>query len=477
MLKSSYRNLLLLLISPCRISLVWIPWCLCIGGFLLSVFLNYPGTPVMLMLLEARTGIIVDLHPPIMAATLRFMFHICPNEQVGLGILYVIENLLFWTGLLLVLLRGKRFWTNHSSKRYWMIAATLIPLIALWIDLLTTTPLLSKDLLHFACLLLATGLLLNMPHKTWQRFLVGMVILVLLYYGTALRYNAIFGLLPLLYWLSRLMIPSGKWIPVVSACLLWGAFIFVVHVINYHVLHAYRLYSLHERFYADIFMLNYFGKNYENPPNGFRNNFDDVTEDIFRANYLYRHMYVPDAFRYVAKETGRSYNLVFEGVPIQQGEGPKQDGYLRESDIQSFADDYVKLRNVWIRRILQEPIIYTEVRAYFVLRFLFIDTPPAFMLVTGGFLNGVSLLVAVMILSLHVKRLSSPFLVLAWSAALNGLPLFVFLPEDGPGNIRYLYWFYAASFISITYFCSQSVFFGKIVQVLQESLEELGEAG
>jgi hypothetical protein len=54
--------------------------------------------------------------------------------------------------------------------------------------------------------------------------------------------------------------------------------------------------------------------------------------------------------------------------------------------------------------------------------------------------------------------------MLAWSAVLLALPLIIFLPDD---VIRYLYWFYAASFISITLFCANSPLFAEIVQTVQ----------
>ena len=473
MLKNIRSNVLLFLISPCRISLVWVPWVLCIVGFTLSMLTYYPGKPVMLMLHEARTGVYTDWHPPIMAATIRCLFQICPNELLGLGTLYVVVNVLFWSGFLLVLLSGKPFWANKKTKKNWMVVVTLLLLLAIWIDILVVvSPFLSKDFTQLACLLLATGMLLNLSRKPICRMLVGVFILLLLFYGTMLRYNAVLGLLPMLYWLSLAIAPSKRFLSLLSACLLWYAFFSVSYAVNYHILHAYRFYSLHERFYADIFMLNYFGSKYENPPNGFLNKFDDISEESFRKNYLYRHMYVPEAFRYVSGETGRSFNLVYEGVQIVKENEPKKKGAVTESCIQTFANDYITLRNVWIRRIFQEPLSYITVRSYFVLRFFFIDTPPIFMLVTCGTLSGVSLLAITTLLSFRVKHLfASPYVLLAWCTILNGLPLFVFLPDDGPGNIRYLYWFYATAFISVTCFCSQSNLFSGIVNSLQKFLE------
>jgi hypothetical protein len=135
----------------------------------------------MLMLHEAQSGIYTDWHPPIMAATIRGTIQISPHEQAGLGLLYVMENILFWTGLLLVLLSGKSFWINRETKKVWGITAVLILLSVIWVDVMIVTRYLSKDLLHVACMLLAAGLLLNMPVKIIGRILTGMFILFLLF--------------------------------------------------------------------------------------------------------------------------------------------------------------------------------------------------------------------------------------------------------------------------------------------------------
>jgi hypothetical protein len=240
MLKNTYHNTLLFLVLPCRTSLVLVPWILCIGGFVLSLMLYYPGTPVMLMLHEARAGVYADWHPPMMAATIRCLFALCPNERTGLGVLLLMENLLFWTGLLLVLLNGKQFWINNPPKKLWVVAPPLLILFALWMDVMTMTRYLSKDFLHVACLFLATGLLLNLPNKIIGRLLVCLFVLLLLFYSTALRYNAVLGLLPMLYWLCYSMIPTKRIVLLVSAGLLWGSFFLDNHTINYHVRHAYR---------------------------------------------------------------------------------------------------------------------------------------------------------------------------------------------------------------------------------------------
>ena len=49
-----------------------------------------------------------------------------------------------------------------------------------------------------------------------------------------------------------------------------------------------------------------------------------------------------------------------------------------------------------------------------------------------------------------------PFLMLSWSAILHVSPLIIFLPADGFGNVRYLFWFLYATFVAAVLFCVES---------------------
>ena len=483
-----FRSLVLrFLVAPSAVSLVWVPYVLCIGGFLLTMMLYYPGKPAMLMLHEARSGVYTNAHPAIMAATLHLMFYICQSEPMGLRLLYVLQSLMCWLGLFLVLLSGKRFWSNQYPKSHLLVIACLVPLLALWLDVLISSPNLWKDFLHFSNLLLATGLLLNMPRKISLRCVVGSVILFLLFYGTALRHNSVVGLFPMLCWLVWHFIPQRKVLIAFFAGILLCCYLATNYMVTYQLLRAHPLYPLQERFYADIFMLNYFGKHYKNPPNVFGNDFDDITKEFFKKEYLYQYMYVPHAFRNIGEKKSRSFCLVMEGVHVDDDTGepraashPPAEGVPRftVTELRSFASDYAELRRAWIERILMDLPTYVSVRAYFTLRFLFISSPTVLLIVSGGIVNGVymltsmALIVAYCFFSRNQFSHRVPVLALAWTALLNGLPLFVFLPADGPGNIRVLYWFFAASFIAITCFCFQSVLFHNFVQRVHCYLEQ-----
>jgi hypothetical protein len=334
---------------------------------------------------------------------------------------------------------------------------------------------LSKDNMFWACYLFTVGLLLNMPKHWFPKTLTAAAVLFFLYYGTSLRHNALLALFPLLCWLTcsfwgmRVRRGINLMVIIMISATLWGSYIFLNNYITYSVFKSCRLYMVTERFYADIFMLNYFGNRYENPPNVFRNRFDDISEELFRENYQHRSMYVVDAMKFICQKMDRSFPLVWEGY--EPAADPKFDP-------EQWERDYKTLRQAWIKRITAEPLIYIAVRAYFVLQFFFIDTPIFTFLFSFGLCNGVSLLIIMITIAFRYTFFKRQFgenelsfILLAWSAILYALPLFVFLPENGPGNIRYLYWFYAASFISIAYFLAHSPLFAAILQTVQEYLE------
>ncbi|MDR3183658.1 MAG: hypothetical protein LBT89_12210 [Planctomycetaceae bacterium] len=136
-----------------------------------------------------------------------------------------------------------------------------------------------------------------------------------------------------------------------------------------------------------------------------------------------------------------------------------------------YPKDYVTLRSAWIERVLMDPITYIKFKTRFFRKFCKDNTL--------NFLGINALLLSPMLIGIVVcwtlsKKMTRPeifpCLMLTWSAIFYILPLWAFLPDDR--CIRYLYWFFAASFIAIVYFCSQSKLFNELVQTIQRYLEE-----
>jgi hypothetical protein len=277
---------------------------------------------------------------------------------------------------------------------------------------------------------------------------------------------------------------------------LWGILISFNHYLNYNVLQAYRLYPIHEQFYGDIFILNYYApKNYKNPPNTFGNSFDDLTPDVFQEHYDPKHLFQQDAFKGIASVLGRDFSLWKELTLVVSTEDMKNsesryvyvdDGktniqyntpllLLDEHEVrEQYPKDYVLLRNAWIERIKQDPAVYLLHRARIWLHFLNCNFA-RFSVFISAFIGGQTTFLIAMLICfqvLSVRRWASevvPSLVLAWSAVLTVLPMIFFLPDN---RIIYLCWFYAASFIAIIHFCSQSPLFHEIVQAIHRYLEQ-----
>jgi hypothetical protein len=318
------------------------------------------------------------------------------------------------------------------------------------------------------CYFFAAALLLNMPKKLIYKIGAGIVVLFLLFYGTALRHNAVFALFPMLCWLVWSFKSRRFYLVALTALILWGSYLGLNHFVTYDVLRTSKTYILRERFYGDIFILNYFGNHYKNPPNTFGCDFDKLDQTLFRKEYQYRCMYIPEAFHVVGKNIGCEFPPL-----VAEGYAPPKEGVSMQQQKQNLQD-FITLRNEWFRRISLEPLLYFRLRCYYVLRFLFIDTPILCFALSGGFINGVAVLIITLLFCVvgtfsknrFLPRMF-PSLMLAYSSALYTLPLFMFLPEDGPGNIRYLYWFYTSSFISIALFCANSPLFTEIIQTVQ----------
>jgi hypothetical protein len=344
-----------------------------------------------------------------------------------------------------------------------------------------------------------------------------MVVLFFIFYGTAMRHNALFAAIPLLGWLVGSLIPQKTSVVLVPCTLvLWGGLLATIHFVNYDFLGAVHLYPLQERFYADIFHLNARAKNFVLPPNSFGNNFDDITEQIFRENFDSQILFLYHAFKEVALKVplhnaGFAHGVVVirspnvsgrdqtnnpvdrpgftarhEAFPAFPSRPRSPDGtvplrILDESVVRNqFPKDYSVLRKAWMDRILQDPVTYIKFKTRFFVQFCrehnfyFVRLSHS---LYWGKISPISLLPLLFLIAIspmftqHALGLRTfPSVMLAWSALLYILPLWMFLPDTEPR--RYTLWFFAASFIAIVHFCSQSPLFHEIVQTIHRYLEQ-----
>jgi len=489
MLKNLYRNFLLFLISPCRISLAWIPWTLCIGMFLLNIFRYYPGRvdpDTYNQYCQMEVGIIGDWHPPIMVATwqlCRWAYCGLTGETIrGEGFLYVAWTFLMAGGLLLILRSHQPFWQNKGEhqKSWWGVGVVVCFLLWLFFEFVgEPLHIIRKDVGLLASYLFAVGCLMSLPSKGFARWCVASVALFFFFYGTAIRHNAIFAVIPLLCWLVCRMIPQRKTAVIVFyTFILWIAMLATIHVVNYDVIGAVRLYPLQERFYADIFHLNARSNCFVLPPNTFGNDFSDLDEKVFREKFKDGRLNIRGAFHelnefYPGKNftLDRSVDIIVpspsedavRSVPEFYGDHRDIDygcnylmGFVSEELVRKqFPVDYPLLRKAWVNRVLQDPVTYVKFKTDFFLKYC-----RGYCLYFLG-LNALLLLPLVSLIAVSFLLTKDPFqqptapgALLAWSALFYLAPLWMFLPEEYA--YRYLYWFFAAGIISIASACANS---------------------
>ena len=135
---------------------------------------------------QARSGFFTDWHPPLMSWVWRIADRI---HRGGLGML-LLHNLWFWAGL--CLLAGLSFRSKWRAASAVLVVGFLPPVFALlgtiW-----------KDVGLGASLLLAVGLLALAERRGPSRIEVALV-LGLLFYAVAVRYNGFSAVLPLCVW-------------------------------------------------------------------------------------------------------------------------------------------------------------------------------------------------------------------------------------------------------------------------------------
>jgi hypothetical protein len=346
---------------------------------------------------------------------------------------------------------------------------------------------LGKDTGFLGSYLIVTGCLLHIPaaRKTniWIFYAVAAAFL---FYGTALRHNAIFAAVPFLCWFVWLIVPRKKLLIILPlGFVLWFGLLAGINYVNYGLIKSVHLYPLQELCYLDIFHLNAQTSRYVSPPNGFGNDFSELNEEVFRKSFnsdvlCLRHCFkkyndgktfdqqlrldkshvVPCSSeqtdteqQFIAATLSRFCSLDATIVPVDKNFVTKQ-----------YPQDFSALKSIWLKRISDAPIPYLKFKARFFWK-LCRDHYIYFCR-----FNALTLLpfCCLTLLYSFSKRLLHadlfPCIMVMWSGCLYLAPLFLCLPSE---EIRYLYWFFAASFISLVLFCANSPLFTEIVQTVQ----------
>lgn len=167
--------------------LVWLAAALGCSFTLLVYYPGYMSNDSFVQLRQARSGVLDDSHPPLMAAVWSAVDLIWPGPAGMLAL----QNLLFWGGLALVMVQ-------LPGPRALHAAGTL--LIGLYPPLFGLLGTIWKDELMLGALVLAMGIVLR-THQRQGGLAGGVLVGVVLVFATGMRHNAIVAVPPLLFWL------------------------------------------------------------------------------------------------------------------------------------------------------------------------------------------------------------------------------------------------------------------------------------
>jgi hypothetical protein len=385
-----------------------------------------------------------DWHPPIFAAfwgILNDIWNSVTGMQItGTEVLYMTFVFMFWGGAALILRRAKNFWASFAGGAQWKFFTALA--LFVFLGLFELVPMLRfvwKDTAMFAAYTLALGIILNFPSPSkkllWR---IGALVtaLLLLFYGTAVRHNAIFAVLPLLSLLLICFTGKRKFTFILPLTLvIWGIMLFSAHLITYRVLTTHKQYSLQEILYGDIWKLNYRSKTFDLPPPVNGRGWEPLDRDVFFAFFVETH-HIVAAFHYINTYYRSKGDL---GVDVYR-------------DFNGAEDDFGELQKAWFEKVKKHPSRYFNLRKRIMLDLL---RNFSFMGQTGLIYFIFSILVTGVMLYKFVRKKKFadlvPYFVVA-SGLLYVLPYFFIAPD---AVRRYLFWFYLASFYGVVWFANE----------------------
>jgi hypothetical protein len=377
---------------------------------------------------QMLSGVYRDWHPPVFAAFWRLVNSVWNGftgmRVTGSGVLYVVHAAMLWGGLALMLKAARPFLRSFVGLPRWKLAlfSGAILFFGLF-EMVSMTRFIFKDTAMMAGYIAALGLMLNFPKSVPGKVLVCPLCLLLLFYGTAVRHNALFALMPMLA-LLLLRLRPGLSPRLLAAGLLaiWAAMLFGINQVNYGVLKAEKQYPLQEIIFTDFWKLNYKTGTFDLPPLPAGRSWDPLTGDVFFRFYDKTPVYVQRSFAFINE--------------YYAGQGAPALRYDFSEDPRAFDE----LRSAWVDKIIRQFGVYLGIH-----KKIFVDLlrEYSFMGLTGAlyFAAGL-LLVAAGFITLIRKKSSEPA---PYLVALSGL--FYVLPyAAGIPDIqrRYLFWFFFA---------------------------------
>lgn len=384
-----------------------------------------------------------DWHPPVFAALWgvlnRAWNAVSGMDYAGTGIIYLLHSLLLWGGLALLMKAASPYFRTFNGEARWKFSALAGGLL-LWglCEMVPMSRFVFKDTAMLAAYTLALGLMLNMPARRSLKVFMVMACLLLLFYGTAVRHNALFAMLPLLALLFCKTFPRRRLLVIVPCTLIvWGGILLGINYVNYTVLAAKKTYSIQEVFYGDIWRLNYKTKVFDLPPTAQGVYGEGLSEEVFFDFYDDKRVYVVSAMRFI----DRYYENYFD-----------KDATRLNNGSTGAEGDFELLFQAWIDKIKKHPAAYISTHKRLFVNLLREYT---FFGLPGYWYFVLSVVIVLIGLLRLIKRKPdtdpAPYLI-TLSGLFYVLPYFMFIVDI---QRRYLFWLIFASSIGIIWIGGQ----------------------
>lgn len=303
---------------------------ICLSGWAAVLALFYPGSmsvDSVNQLEQAIEGRYTDWHPPLMAALWRL---ICQPFEARPEPMLILQLTVLWLGLYLL---------GRALLPYRPRLALFAPLIGILPPLVGIEGVIWKDIGLGASFCLGSMLVIDGYLRKSGKLQLS-VATVLLFYGTAVRYNSLLALLPIAALFVHLVLREreryaqwcSNWRVLTTGSLVVAVtFLLLNQVIVYGVLKSTRAYTVQYIFLHDLNALS-----------------AQKNEILFPAAFRIPEKCSLDGIRKAAQDPRCGDSILYGAqAPAQQTTDPKQISVLKQT---------------WFKAIRQEPMLYLEHR-------------------------------------------------------------------------------------------------------------------
>lgn len=408
----------------------------------LMTFIRFPGewdNDTVSQHAQMLAGQYFDWHPPVFAAFWGLLNSIW-NGLTGMGytgsaIIYLAHSTMLWGGLFLLVVAAKPFFASFIGKEHWKFLALLAGMAFFGLfEMVPMTRFIFKDTAMMAAYILSLGVMLNMPAHKFRRLLAALFCIILLFYGTGVRHNSIFALIPML-WLLVIKTGPGlrvRWL-IPSVVMLWAGILLGVNGVNYGILKAKKEYSLQEIVYVDFWRLNYKTKSFDLPPLPEGQSWAPLERDIFFRFYNDKSVYINSSFKYIREYYGG------------------EDSIRLRYDFGRDPGAFGRLTTAWVDKVKNNLGVYLDIHKKIFMELL---RSFSFMGLNGAWYLAAGLLIVLLGAARLFRGRSgdpTPYLV-TLSGLFYIMPYLAAVPAI---ERRYLFWFYFSGFFGICWLAAQ----------------------